>query len=211
MRKVHRLVSDRDGSELTSNIITPSSWRAGKQLAEKVLESQAKESKRDYSPVPSPDSSYRSYHDSLESDQHSSHNLSRSVSDIGSQHHQSLPSDDESIPPPGRTSSSEYPSAYAASEASLHNSSHGSSHSSSHLRGHPRAAQLSSDINRLLEELKDSPPDKTKRDQGEEKAEQAMPRLGGKRFTPSDPANKKPKYNFGKKQMFTSLPMIRCG
>ncbi len=165
MRKVHRLGSE--DPMLSGNVITPSSWRAGKELAERILRENAykrderggdddreeeeevhrKPSSADHSPPSLP--SLSSYHDSLDDDYHLHSGYSSLLMGPSSHTHSGASS-------PGRREGSGGSSRHDGPTAGKRDVDLNSERSSSHdsiLDSRPRAAKLSSDVNRLLEEL----------------------------------------------------------
>ena len=176
-RKVHSFVTG-SGEGNPTDVITPSSWRSGKELAEKILRDLEKD--REHSSKSnlirhSPKNSHRVYHqDSLDSDR-----FSRSLSDVDGSH-TSLPVAGESQ----HTSSllgdkDSHDDIDARSDVGSEVSSH-----SSVLDSHPRALQLSSDMDKLLEELR-----ATSNEVNDEEVEVKKRRYKGRRY--------KPQYNFG--------------
>lgn len=146
VRKVHRLVSE--GGKDTDAIITPSSWRVGRELAERILKAQqrAEELLSDSTLDHSSSTSRVSLRDSLELSSHAS-TPSHSLSDTGL-HSGVLPGASEK---PAVLS----PDHWGAAEDSDEGSEVVSSQDSI-LEGPPRATQVSSDMDRLLEELRAS-------------------------------------------------------
>lgn len=202
VRKVHHFDSSNGKDALTGDIITTSSWRAGKELVERMLKSQDKEEEQVHKPLkPSPSSSsHLSYRDSLDCDSHSSL-LSRSygsLSDAAS--HASL-SDNEALRP--SVDASDRVAAAGHGVDSDSSSEMVSSHDSI-LESHPRAAQLSSDMTRLLVELQATSRDTKSGASGLAggPGKEWGGGGGGKgrkvaASSAAQPDAKKPKYNFG--------------
>lgn len=189
VRKVHRF----NAGSASTDLITPSSWRAGKELAEQILREQ-REREREACPVPpshSPTASsshLSDYQDSLDANSAHSHStttlVGRSPGSVGSRTSPMV----EDRPPPGGLSLG----GVADSDADL------DLYSASGSDGSRPVPRLPSDMQQLLEELE--------RGEG---AEETMPPearldarpLGGKakgRGQAAEPANKKTKYNSGK-------------
>lgn len=187
-RKVHRLVSAAD--EAPADVITPSSWRVGKELAERILKAQQRaeellssESSLDHASTShlSSSTSHLSFRDSLDLTSHASSVSGHALSSPGhrmSSDHAVVPPEAPSKPPalsPGHwgdmpndenseREGSESPSSPAPSSALLESPS--------------RAPQVSSDMNRLLEELRAS---------SQEREESRGPALGVSRGKPGGP------------------------
>ena len=189
VRKVFRLdTEDGDDPAFKADLITPSSWRTGKELAERMLKGDQEKEKgvAKTSSVHSP--SYRSYHDSLNSVDHSLSEMTSSVSDssvsvngtdtakIGTSHSQS---NESSV-------SSDSSRSEASSELSSHNST---------LEDHPRAAQLSSDMKKLLVELQASSSHEMKTEVTSKPVRKDEQGERGGRRTLNGPTTKKVKYN----------------
>lgn len=189
---MHRFDSNDGGDAVLTGdvIITPSSWRAGKELADRILQGKWKpEEHLD----PLDHSASSSLHDSLDYDSSRSY-ASRSNSG-------SLPEKEPShagAPP----ASAREPEEGGGLESELGGSSH-----SSILESHPRAAQLSSDMNQLLEELRAS-----SREVGPVDVEGAREKREGPRERDASGRNvvKKPKYNFGKSQSLSNSKNLVC-
>lgn len=179
---MHRFDSDGRGDALSGDIITPSSWRTGKELAEKILREQRQQQREErlgFKPSdhhsPASGSQLSSYRDSLDVDSQSSHSvLSKSYDSL---------SDATSL-------GENRPKDAGTDSGSDHDSFH-----SSVLERRPLAPQLSSDINQLLQEL-----EATSREFKSDAATGVRP-LGGKaggRGPSAEPVKKKTKYNSGK-------------
>lgn len=142
VRKVHRLVSE----DSKDDIITPSSWRVGKELAERILKAQQQAEVLLSDSTLDRSSSHLSFHDSLDQSSHAStpSHAHRSFSDTSL--HIGVPGEPEKpqvpLPPDYRGAGKGFDK--------------GSEFVSSHGPIPPRATQVSSDVDRLLEELRAS-------------------------------------------------------
>lgn len=177
VRKVHRLVSE-DGKD-TGDIITPSSWRAGKELAERILKAQQRaeellsDSSLDHS---SSAASRLSFRDSLDPSSHASspshayHSLSDARLHSGEPEKPAAHSPDHRGAAEDSDEGSEVVSAYETV-----------------VEGPPRA---SSDVDRLLEDLRAS----------SREAEAGATGVGsrGKAAATGRGSAGKTKYNYGK-------------
>ena len=219
MRKVHRFDPNlgRD-AHLTSDLITPSSWRAGKELAERILREQQpqppssgqqQQRRDDQGPAsiseqhsPSSASQLSSFCDSLDTASHHSGGTSQnSISDS------TVLGDD--IPP--RPSAPSPARAVAAGTVVQSSSGLGEeeevvgsepdSFTSSVPEVQAFTPHLSADINQLLQEL-DSPAHELKPDSARRGGPERP--LGGKvkgRGHSAEPASKKTKYSSGKSRL----------
>lgn len=197
VRKVYRFDSEGGRDGVTGDIITPSSWRTGKELAEKILREQQQrrdeEQRGGYKPSsehhsPSSSSQLSSYRDSLDADSLSSHSVlsPRSYDSLSGA---TSPGGGEATtrPPMGLSPPRNRDTGLAGMD---------SGSDSFHSSGQPLAPQLSSDMKHLLQEL-ESPShehDVTGGGAGERP-------LGGKawgRGHAAEPASKKTKYSYGK-------------
>ncbi len=202
MRKVHRLGPDDD---LSGNVITPSSWRAGKELAERILretgqqqhgtkeEGEGPRHRPSERSPPSPGLSSHlssSYHDSLDDDDDPHHSLGQSshapsdVGSLGREGHGGLRLD-------ARSSGKGTDFDSQSERSSLHDSI---------LDNRPRVAKLSVDMNQLLQELQ-----ATSREIGKDVGEESggvVGKVGSREKVTmggaAGPATKKTKYEVGK-------------
>ena len=141
VRKVHRMVSD-DGRDVGGDIITPSSWRVGKELAERILKAQQQvdevlsDSTMERS---SSTTSHLSIRDSLNSTpSHTHHSFSDSSLHVGEPKNPAAP----------------LSSGYQGATVNLDEASEPVLSRGSVLEGPQRATQLSSDVDKLLEDLR---------------------------------------------------------
>lgn len=141
VRKVHRMHVSNDGKDVDGDIITPSSWRAGKELADKILKAQRQiDEVLSDSTVgrSSSATSHLSLHDSLDSTpSHAHHSLSDSSLHVGEPKEPASP---DYLGPTGVNLDKD-------SEAGL---SHGSVPEGPSLR----ATHISTDVDKLLEDLR---------------------------------------------------------
>lgn len=146
VRKVHRLVSD-NGKD-TGDIITPSSWRVGKELAERILKAQqrAEELLSDSPLDHSSGASRLSFRDSLDPSSHASTPRHTHYSFSDTRLHAGEP--EKPVVPLS-------PEHRGAAEDSDEGSEVASSYESV-VEVPPRTTHISSDVERLLEELRGS-------------------------------------------------------